>query len=122
MFRKIMLLSCAAVLTAFVGVGNAFAQGGAPVRGTVKLTKADGTVVPVADALVEVFQTDSGGSLPSSKTNKRGEFSFVQFPFGNTYALSISGAGISPEIVPGVRAGQEGITVKAREGDGRKLS
>ncbi len=116
-----MLFSCAAILTAFVGVGDALAQGGAPVRGTVKLTKADGTVVPVADAVVEAIQTDATkGGLPSAKTNKRGEFNFVQFPYAKVYALSISAPGITPEIIPGVKAGQEGINVNVKEGDGRK--
>jgi tetratricopeptide (TPR) repeat protein len=121
MFRRILLLSCAAFLVALVGVNDVFAQG-APVRGTVKLVKADGTSVPVADALVEVFKTDGRGTLPSSKTNKRGEFSFVQFPYGSTYSLSISGAGIAPEVIPGVRAGLENINVTVKEGDGRKYT
>lgn len=123
MFRKSLLLSFAVTLAALVGVNNVIAQGGAPVRGEVKLTKADGTVVPVADAVVEAFRTDSTrGSLPSAKTNRRGEFNFVQFPYGATYALSISGPGISPEIIPGVKGGQEGVVVNVKEGDGRKLT
>ncbi|MEK7855828.1 MAG: hypothetical protein AAB288_07045, partial [Acidobacteriota bacterium] len=76
-------MSFVAAMAAFVVVDNAFSQG-APVRGKVELKKADGTVVPVAEAIVEVFRTDAKGSLPSAKTNKRGEFSFVQFPVGQT--------------------------------------
>lgn len=122
MLRKFILFSCAALVVAFVGVNNTFAQG-APVRGTVKLTKADGSVVPVADAVVEAYRTDSTrGTMPSAKTNKRGEFSFVQFPFGQEFAIVVSAPGIGPEIIPGVKAGQEGITVNVKEGDGRKLS
>lgn len=121
MFRKLLLMSCVALLAGFVTVNHSFAQG-QPVRGLVKMTKADGTTVPVADALVEVFRTDGKGTLPSSKTNKKGEFVFVQFPYGQTFALSVSGAGISPMIEPGVRGGRENIVITVSEGDGRKLS
>lgn len=121
MFRKLFLMSFVAAMAAFVVVDNAFSQG-APVRGKVELKKADGTVVPVAEAIVEVFRTDAKGSLPSAKTNKRGEFSFVQFPVGQTFALSVSGAGISPKIEPGVRAGRENILISVSEGDGRRLA
>ncbi|HTH36641.1 MAG TPA: hypothetical protein VL572_01680 [Pyrinomonadaceae bacterium] len=122
MFRRSLLLSLVALVIGFVSAGHVMAQG-APVRGVVKLMKADNTVVPVADAVIEVFKTDSGkGTMPSSKTNKKGEFVFVQFPYGQTFALSISGAGIAPQIVPAVKAGQENIAVNVTEGDGRKFT
>lgn len=122
MFRKLLLMSFIVALAAFVSVDSVLAQG-APVRGEVKLTKADGTVVPVADAVVEVFRTDTAkGGLPPAKTNKRGEFNFVQFPLGQTFALAVSGTGISPKIEPNVKAGRENIVINVSEGDGRKLT
>ncbi len=121
MFRRSLLLSFAALIVGFVTVGQVLAQG-SPVRGVVKLTKADNTVVPVADAVIDVYRIDSKQTLPSSKTNKRGEFVFVQFPYGQTFALAVSGPGISPQIVPGVRAGQENLVVNVREGDGKKFT
>ena len=121
MFRKILILSCAAFLVAFVSVNNAFAQG-APVSGTVKIVKADGTSVPAADAVVEVYKTEGRGGLPAGKTNKRGQFSFAHFPYGSTYTLSISGPGISPEIVPGIKPGLDNISITVKEGDGRKYT
>jgi len=122
MLRKLLLLSFAALLPALVGVSAIHAQG-MPVRGEVKLTKADGTVVPVPDAVVEAFRTDTTkGTMPSAKTNKRGEFSFVQIPHGHTYALSISAPGISPKVEPGVKAGRENIVVTVSAGDGKKLT
>lgn len=122
MFRKSLLTSIAVIIAVCAGVIAASAQG-AQVRGEVKLTKADGSVVPAAGVLVEVFQTDANkGSLPSATTNKRGEFTFVQFPFGKTYALSVSGPGISPMIEPGVKAGRENIVISVKEGDGKKLT
>ena len=123
MLRRSLFLALVASVSIFVGVGQANAQAGAPVRGVVKVTKADNTIVPVADATIEVFRTDSAkGSLPPSKTNKKGEFHFVQFPFGQTFALLVTGPGIAPLIFPAVKAGQENIVIDVKEGDGRKYT
>lgn len=122
MFRKFLLMSITATIAVFAAVASVSAQG-APVRGQVKLTKADGTVVPVADALVEVYRTDvDKGSLSPSKTNSRGEFSFVQFPLGQTFVLAVSGPGIAPRIEPNVKAGRENIVISVAEGDGSKAT
>jgi tetratricopeptide (TPR) repeat protein len=104
------------------GAQSAFSQT-APVRGVVKVHKADGTEVPVADITVDAYRTDIGkGSMPAAKTNKRGEFSFVGFQLGQTYALAFSGPGISPQVQPNVKAGQEDLTIIVNEGDGRKVT
>ena len=106
MYRKLFfsLMLTSAVFLA--GSAAAIAQSTSPVRGVVKLKKADGTMVPVADAIIDVYRTDiAKGSPPSSKTNKKGEFSFVGFPFVQTFALAVSGAGIGPKIEPGVWLG-----------------
>lgn len=101
---------------------SAFSQT-APVRGVVKVHKQDGTEVPVADVTVDAYRTDIGkGSMPAAKTNKRGEFSFVGFQLGQTYALAVSGPGISPQVLPNVKAGREDIVIIANEGDGRKVT
>lgn len=122
MFRKFLLMSFAASLAVFAAVGTVTAQN-APVRGEVKLTKADGTTVPVADAVVEAYRTDIGrGTMPAAKTNKRGEFSFVAFPLGQTFALAVSAPGVGPKIEPNVKAGRENIVITLSEGDGRKLT
>ena len=82
MFRKNYLTVFLAALVVFVGSAAVFAQN-APVRGIVKLQKADGTTEPVVGAVVEAYRTDiDKGKMPSAKTNKRGEFSFVGFPLG----------------------------------------
>ncbi len=122
MFRKCLLISFAAAMLIAAGVGGVAAQG-SPVRGEVKLTKADGSVVPAAGVLVEVYRTDTNnGTLPSATTNKKGAFNFVQFPFGHTYALAVSGPGISPKIEPGVKGGRDNVVINVSEGDGRKLT
>ncbi|HSK72390.1 MAG TPA: hypothetical protein VK892_11875 [Pyrinomonadaceae bacterium] len=119
MFRKNYISFLAAIALLFVGSVAVSAQT-APVRGKVEVKKADGTVVPVSGALVEVFRQDAKGSLPSSKTNRRGEFSFAGFPLGQIFTLSVSGQGIRPEIVPNIKAGMEGVIISAMEGDGKR--
>ncbi len=122
MLRRSLLISLAAILAVFAAVETGVAQN-APVRGEVKLKKADGTVVPVADAVVEAYRTDIGrGAMPAAKTNRRGEFSFVAFPLGQTFALAVSGTGIGPKIEPNVKAGRENIVITVSEGDGRQLT
>ena len=110
------------VFTALLFTSAAIAQN-APVRGEVKVKKQDGTEAPVAGALVEAFRTDvDKGKMPEAKTNKRGEFTFVGFPLGQRYVLSVSGPGISPMIQPNVRAGMENVVIIVSEGDGRHLT
>jgi tetratricopeptide (TPR) repeat protein len=122
MYRKLFSTLFLATVVFLVGNVAATAQT-SPVRGEVKLKKVDGTLVPVADAVVDVYRTDiAKGNPPSSKTNKKGEFSFVGFPVGQTFALAVSGAGIGPKIEPGVKAGRENIVIIVNEGDGRKLT
>lgn len=122
MYRKLfftLLLTFSLFVTGHIAV---VAQT-APVRGEIKLKKADGTMVPVADAAVDVYRTDiAKGTPPPSKTNKKGEFSFVGFQLGQTFAIAVSGAGIGPKIEPGVKAGRENILIIVSEGDGRKLT
>ncbi len=105
----------------FAGVGLVNAQT-APVTGKIELVKPDGTREPVADALVEPYRMDIKASAPSAKTNKNGEFSFAGFQIGSTYFLSVSGAGITPTYLPGVRAGQERLLITVQPGDGRRLT
>jgi tetratricopeptide (TPR) repeat protein len=122
MFRKNYFNVFCTALVLLVAGTAALAQNG-PVRGIVKLQKADGTVTPVADAIVEAYRTDiDRGKMPPAKTNKRGEFNFVAFPLGQRYVLAVSGAGIGPRIEPDVKAGMENIVFVVNEGDGRKLT
>ena len=86
----------------FIGIGlflAVIAMGGVaasaqtyPANGVVMVEKPDGTKEPVEGALVEPYRMDvSRGKLPSTKTNRRGEFSFVGFAVGQDIALAISG-------------------------------
>jgi len=96
-----------------------FSQTGAPVSGRVEMQKADGTHEPVAGALIEAYRTDVKGSLPSSKTNKKGEFNFVSFPFGAEFGLIVSCATCAPIAFPNVKAGAERLVITVSPGDGK---
>ncbi len=121
MFRKnyfTCLLMLALILAASIA---AFAQT-APVSGRVEMKKADGTTEPVQGAAVEVYRTDIKGKLPSSKTNKKGEFSFAGLPLGATFVFSVSGSGISPTYQPNIKAGVDKLVITVSPGDGKKLT
>ena len=94
----------------------------APVRGKVEMKKADGTVVPVAEAVVDVYRTDIAGKPAPSKTNKKGEFSFAGLQLGGTYIVSISAPNVRPQVFPGVKAGNESVNITVTEGDGKRYT
>ena len=94
----------------------------APISGKIELKKADGTVVPVEGALVEVFRTDIKSSGPADKSDKKGQFSFAGLAVGATFVVSVSAPGAQPTFLPGVKPGMENIKLTLSEGDGRRLS
>src|SRR5687768_10149564 len=116
MSRKNFLTLIFAV-TLIAVAGTQVSAQNAPVRGEVKLQKADGTTVPLADAVVDAYRTDiDSGKLPEAKTNKRGEFSFVGFPLGQRFVLAVSAPGVGPRIQPEIKAGMERIVIIVNEG------
>ncbi len=119
MFRKNYFSVIFTFAIFLIGVSAAAAQT-APVTGTVIMEKADGTKTPVNGALVEVYRTDIKSTLPSDKTNKKGEFSFAGLPMGANFVLSISAPGAKPGYYPNVKAGMEKIQIVLQEGDGKR--
>ncbi|HMJ09080.1 MAG TPA: hypothetical protein VK468_08745 [Pyrinomonadaceae bacterium] len=103
-----------------VFASSALAQS-APVRGKVVLKKADNTIVPLAGALVEAFQTDIKATAPPAKTDKNGKFSFAGLRLSGIYILSVSGPGATPNYMPNVPAGADNVTITLTEGDGSRL-
>ena len=93
----------------------------APLRGKVELKKADGTTEPVAGAVIDIYRTDVKGKLPSSKTNKKGEFAFAGVPLG-TFVVSVSAPNVKPEFYANVRAGSENVNVTVVPGDGKRYT
>lgn len=121
MFRKnyfTFLLVTALFLMSGIAV---FAQN-APISGRVELTKADGTKAPVAGALVEIIRLDQKIKLPTDKTDKKGNFAFAGITLGGKYALSVSGEGISPSIIPNISPGTDNVVVPVVPGDGKRYT
>ncbi len=122
MSRRYLLLFSIVLGLIAIAASEGFAQT-APVRGHVKLKKDDGTLVPVADALVEPYRIDvDSGKSPSAKTSKSGEFGFVGFSLGSNYVLAVSGPGLRPTISNPVRAGMENVEILVFPGDGKHLT
>lgn len=119
MFRKNYFTTFLSIAILFVAATAVFAQTG-PVSGRVEMKKADGSVVPVTDATIDVYRTDIKGKLPSLKTNKKGEFNYAGMLVGGTFALSVSAPNARPELVPNIKAGMERIVVTLSEGNGQK--
>ncbi len=118
MFRKSYFLFALIVVTMSVGSSTAFGQY-APSSGRVEM--AD-TKAPVAGAVIEVFRVDIKSGFPSTKTNKKGEFTFAGFLLGATYVLSVSAPNCAPTFYPNVKAGQERLVIALDAGDGRKYT
>jgi tetratricopeptide (TPR) repeat protein len=114
------LLATAALITSISVVASA--QTG-QLRGHVTLKQADGTVVPAADAVVDVFRVDMSGKS-SAKTNKKGEFVFAALFYVGDYIISVSLPGAQPSYQPGVKVGRDvdySLELTA-PGDGRQLT
>jgi len=122
MFRKDYFRFVLALALIVIGGSVIFAQT-APVAGKVELKKADGTTVPVQGALVEVYRVDIKSTMPSDKTDKKGNFSFAGLPIGATFVLSVSAPGAKPGYYPNVKPGQpntDKLLVTLQEGDGKR--
>jgi tetratricopeptide (TPR) repeat protein len=116
-----MPLLASAALIALITIA-ASAQVG-QLRGHVTVKQADGTVIPAADAVIDVFRTDMTGKS-NSKANKKGEFIFAGLFLAGDYILGVSLPGAQPSYLPGVKAGREvdyAIEL-TMPGDGRRLT
>jgi tetratricopeptide (TPR) repeat protein len=121
MFRKSVILFFSVTALAFAGGVSVMAQH-APVNGTVEMLKADGTRVPVAGALIEIYRVDIKGGFPSTKTGAKGEFALAGMPLGGTYTFAVSAPGASPAIVPNIKAGQDKLLITMTPGTGAKYT
>jgi tetratricopeptide (TPR) repeat protein len=93
----------------------------APVTGRIELQKkADGTKVPVAGAVIDVYRVDVKGSLPSGKSDKKGNFTFAGLQLGGRYVFGISAPGAKPGYFPNVKAGDQNLLITLQEGDGSR--
>jgi tetratricopeptide (TPR) repeat protein len=121
MRRKYFFFTFAAALVLLVSNLAVSAQTG-QLYGEVTLKQADGTVVPIAGATIDVYRIDLPGHFPT-KTDKKGKFVFAGLPFVGTYIIAASAPNARPDILAGVKAGRDGIyKMILAPGDGRRLT
>jgi tetratricopeptide (TPR) repeat protein len=101
----------------------ASAQTGA-LRGKVTMKKADGTVTPVPDAVIDVYRMDIFSKTPfTTKTNKQGEFVYAGLQYVGDYAIVASAPGAQAYWQPGIKAGRDvEYPVELLPGDGKRLT
>lgn len=95
---------CAALLVAVATV-TASAQS-TQVNGRVTMKQADGTVVPVVGAFIDIYRTDIKAEF-HTKTDKKGNYIHAGLPFVGTYTLVISAPGASPTYQAKLRFTQQ---------------
>lgn len=122
MFRKyfLPLLASTALIASISIVGSAQS---AQLRGHVTLKQADGTVVPAAGAVVDVYRVDINTGKISTKTDKKGEFNYAALPFIGEYIISVSMPGAQSSFLRGVSVKTErDYTIELMPGDGKPLT
>lgn len=102
-FKPLLRAFAAALLLAACGV-IASAQV-TQISGKVTLKQADGTVVPVVGAQIDIYRTDIKWE-DHIKTNKKGEYQHAGIPFVGTYTLIVSAPGAHPDFIRDVRLSQ----------------
>jgi tetratricopeptide (TPR) repeat protein len=75
------------------------------IEGNVKLKAADGTLKPVANALVDVYRTDVAGHW-NVKSDKSGHFIRLGIPVQGTFLFVVSAPECQPTWANGIRVGQ----------------
>jgi len=121
MFRRYFLPVLAGIAFIFSTSFLAAAQTG-QLRGIVTLKQADGTAVPAANAVVDVFRWDLPGDY-NLKTNKSGEFVHAGLPVQGTYVIAVSMPGAQPYYLPNVRLlTDEPVKIQMAPGDGHRLT
>ncbi len=83
MFRKNYFVFAALAALFLLGSVNVFAQ--SSLKGKVELTQTDGTIVPVAGAMVVIYQTEGTmDKFKSVTTDDKGLFMADAIPVGKT--------------------------------------
>ena len=119
--RRHLLITFIATAVLILAAVDASAQTGA-LRGSVKLTAADGSTTPLPGAVIDVYRTDITGEF-HTKADKKGEWVFAGLPYTGDYVVSASGPGAQPTSRGGVKAGRDNtIDLVLNPGDGKKLT
>jgi hypothetical protein len=98
---KPLIRSFAAALALFACSAAASAQVTA-ISGKVTLKQADGTVVPVQGAQIDIYRTDIKQKF-EVKTDKKGQYQHAGIPFVGTYTVIVSAPGAAPNWQEKVR-------------------
>jgi tetratricopeptide (TPR) repeat protein len=121
MFRKSLFTVIAALAMVFSAALVTSAQVG-ELHGHVFMQQADGTKVPLADAVIDVYRTDISSKY-NTKTNKKGEWIFAGIPYIGTYTVTVSHPTAQPTWQPGVKAGRDvDVVLNVSPGDGKRLT
>jgi len=121
MFPKSLFTVVAALALLFSAAVSASAQVG-ELHGQVFMQQADGTKVPLADAVIDVYRTDISSKY-NTKTNKKGEWIFAGIPYIGTYTVAVSHPTAQPTWQPGVKAGRDiDVVLTVSPGDGKRLT
>ncbi|HKS40469.1 MAG TPA: carboxypeptidase regulatory-like domain-containing protein [Blastocatellia bacterium] len=75
------------------------------IEGNVKIKDADGTMKPVAGALIDIYRLDIKGHW-DVKTDKNGHYIRLGLPIQGTYLFVASGPGMQPTYQGNVRISQ----------------
>lgn len=123
MFRRYLLFVLATSLLVLSVSMLASAQTG-QLRGHVTMKQADGTVQPVADAVIDVYRVDIATKAPfSTKTNKKGQFAYAGLTYTGDYVIVASAPGAQAYWQPGVKAGRDvDYAVDLLPGDGKRIT
>ena len=115
--RRVAGLSASLAILATI----AFAQT-TQIEGTVRLKAEDGTMKPVPNAVIDIYRTDIKGKW-DVKTDKDGHYVRLGMPVAGTFLVVVSGPGIEPTWVNGVRLlTGDPVDVVVRPGDGTRLT
>lgn len=122
MYRKHFFISFVAAAVLLLGGISASAQMGA-IRGKVMLKQADGTTVPVPNAVIDIYRTDLPGKFENIKTNKKGEYTVLGLAIIGKYVMAISAPNASPKIRVNFKPGQDvSLDVTLDPGDGTRYT
>ncbi|MDQ3585987.1 MAG: tetratricopeptide repeat protein [Pyrinomonadaceae bacterium] len=99
-FKNFYRLAVAACLLA-ASVVTASAQV-VTASGKVTLKQADGTTVPVKDAVVKFYRTDIKQEF-NAKSDKGGRYVNAGIPLVGTFTIAVSAPGARPDFIPNVK-------------------
>lgn len=117
-FKPFLLaLASALLLAASAAATNAQVL---QITGKVTLKQADGSVVPVSGAQVDIYRTDIKWE-DHVKTNKKGEYMHAGVPFVGVFTLIVSAPGAHYDYITGVKLSQNPTNnFELKPGDGSR--